>query len=259
MFRYYILLLLLFFVFFSCSTSELETGDILARVGYNKLSFKDLPDDLKTPPFNKKRIRFFVNKWVDEIVLFSTAKKEGFLNDNLLLKKRDLYFKKLIISSFLDTKTLYRGNIKKEDVLLYYNKNKLSFLRKKDGVFVRHFKTDDLIKAKKIKKILLKKNKEKNLDRFLEGSSYVLKGELEPKIDISLFEEKGSFVGPVQTENGFHVFDILSKHKKGSVVGLEEVHDEIYQRLIKKKSFSDASFLLDSLRGEMDVFINPNY
>ena len=43
------------------------------------------------------------------------------------------------------------------------------------------------------------------------------------------------------------------------MVGLEEVHDEIYQRLIKKKSFSDASFLLDSLKGEMDVFINPNY
>ena len=55
------------------------------------------------------------------------------------------------------------------------------------------------------------------------------------------------------------MFEVISRHEKGSLFGLEEVHDEIYQRLVKKKTSVRSSFLLDSLKENSSFFINPNY
>ena len=42
-------------------------------------------------------------------------------------------------------------------------------------------------------------------------------------------------------------------------MGLENVHDKIYQRLLKQKQLVSAADLLDSLKEKSTVFINSNY
>jgi len=42
-------------------------------------------------------------------------------------------------------------------------------------------------------------------------------------------------------------------------VGLEDVYDKIYQRLLKQKQVVLAVDLLDSLKEKSNVFINSNY
>jgi parvulin-like peptidyl-prolyl isomerase len=88
----------------------------------------------------------------------------------------------------------------------------------------------------------------------------VTRGFLVKKLDIAIFKnKKGSIVGPIRTASGYHVIKILNKYKKGSKVGLEDVYDKIYQRLLKQKQVVLAVDLLDSLKEKSNVFINSNY
>ena len=245
--------------FFSCSSVEKTDEVVLARVGTQRLLVKDLPKDLKTPPLNKKKIAFFIKKWVNNSLLFGAARKEGLLKDKTLIKERDFFYKKLVISTFLETMALSNFNISKEEVLNHYKKNKDSFVRKKESLFVRFFISSSLFEAKKTKKRLIGNKEKPKPDLFFSDSKYIEKGYFIPKIDNILFKTKGVFVGPVETEKGFYVFEVISRHEKGSLFGLEEVHDEIYQRLVKKKTSVRSSFLLDSLKENSSFFINPNY
>jgi len=88
----------------------------------------------------------------------------------------------------------------------------------------------------------------------------VEKGFLVKELDIAIFNnKKGSVVGPIRTANGYHVIKVVKKYKKGSKVGLEDVYDKIYQRLLKQKQVMLSTDLLDSLKEKSHVFINSNY
>ena len=47
--------------------------------------------------------------------------------------------------------------------------------------------------------------------------------------------------------------------KKEQKFGLELAHDEIYQRLLKKKKSEYKNKLIDSLKSETNIFINSKY
>jgi hypothetical protein len=55
------------------------------------------------------------------------------------------------------------------------------------------------------------------------------------------------------------VFDVVRRYSKGSIIGLDASYDEIYQRLAKQKSAMLSSQLLDSLKNDINIFINSNY
>lgn len=252
---------IIIFLFFILSCSSVKDNDdvVLARVGKKKLFFKNLPTQLVKPGMNKKDISVFVNTWVNNQVLFGEAKKEGFLNDRVLKEKTEKYYKDLVISSFIETKTSVVSEITKKAVLTYYNNNKSSFIRKKDGVFARHFLSGSLDSAKKIKNQLSRTKKSFNVDKYLKDSGYIQRGTLSKEINDLIFNSKQPLVGPVFFNKKHHIFEVVSRYKKGSFFGLEDVHDEIYQRLIKKVNIKGTSLLLDSLKRESDVFINLNY
>ena len=65
----------------------------------------------------------------------------------------------------------------------------------------------------------------------------------------------GDVLGPKEHNKNFHVFQILQKHKKGTLIGLEKVYDEIYQRLFKEKEILAIEAVLDSLYLKSDVFV----
>ena len=250
----------LFYVFFSSCDKTLENGDlVLARVGSEKLFFKDLPKNIISPNIDRNKISFFVDSWVNEQVLFKSARKEGLLNDSFLKEKRDDYYKKIVISSYVKIKSKGLNEVKKEDVLDFYNKNKVSFVRKEPTFFARHFVTEDLSIAKKIKKELLKTEKSFNVDLYLKGSGFVEKNSLPETLNTLLFNTKENVVGPVFFDKKNHVYEKVSFYEKGSFLGIEDVYDEILQRLIKKEEITKSLSLLDSLKQRDDVFINLKY
>ena len=251
-------LLIFIFLFFGCS-KENQADPPLARVGSSVL----LEDDIDNK-MTEEKVFDFVENWVTEKVLIEKAKKAGFFKDKRLKEERDLFYNKLVISSFIDNSLTKDIIISKEEVLDYYNSSKGFFSRKQEEVFVHHFFSKEIEQLRSIKRQLLKGKSRKNTTKIRENynveSVFVKKGFSVKDIDNALFKNnKTGFIGPIRTELGFHLFDIIKRYKKGSELGLESSYDEIYQRLLKKKKSINKKSFVDSLKRNTNIFINSKY
>ncbi len=255
-------LVFLFFGVFSCSSEKGVEQNVVARVNDDALT-KEMLNDLTLEGLRSpKELAHATNRWVEKRLLYNAAIKEGLKKDNNLIKKKETFYKNLLISSFLDIKTKKNILVKKKEVSAYYNKNKKSFTREEEEVFVKHFVLPTKKEGRRTVSILQKNKKGKDVEIFLK------KHKAETKL-LKRNNHEGGFVGfvfkgsvgdvlgPKKHKNSFHVFKIIKKHKKGSIRGLELVYDEIYQRLYKKKELERLSLILDSLYVNSDVYISP--
>ena len=159
------------------------------------------------------------------------------------------------------TQTGTNIKINKDMVLLFYKQNKEMFVRNSDEAFVHHYQALQLNDARFIRKTLLKRNKKKlkEIESFRIESRAIKKGYLLSDLDRAVFKSKESIIGPVGALSTHHVFDVVRRYSKGSIIGLDASYDEIYQRLAKQKSAMLSTRLLDSLKRDNNIFINSNY
>ena len=138
----------------SCSMEKDDETEVLARVNDHVLTIKKLENLL--PPGNRtdNQIKKFVYSWVENILLYDAAVKSGLKEDLALLAMRDLFYRKLLGSTFIRTQTQGNTTITDNDVRKYYQKNKLSFSRSVENAVVRSFVASSMEEARKIKKIL---------------------------------------------------------------------------------------------------------
>jgi hypothetical protein len=256
--------LIFFFIVFvvSCykdSNKEIDDG-AYARVGSIELTQEDLVlFNKKTPDL--RTLNSSIKSWIDETVLFSEAVKNGFENDMVLQRKRDSYYRKLIITSFVESVIASKVSVSNDDVRLYYKRNRSDFTRVLDEVKIEQY----IVKSKKVADRLVDSfNSKKNIDlsKFdIESikTETVQRGTFAKGIDNMLFVKRRRFVGPVVLGKDISVLKVLDINKEGSIKGLNDVYDEIYQRIFKIKSLKVQEFLIDSLKKNVNISINPKY
>ena len=235
-------------------------GDVYARVGPVELTQEDLVlFNNKTP--GSKTLNNSIKNWIDETVLFSEAMKNGFENDVVLQRKRDSYYRELIITSFVESVIASKVSISNDDVRLYYKRNKGEFARVLDEVRIEQY----IVKSKKdAGRLVASFNSKKNIDlsKFdieLVKTETVQRGTFTKNIDDMLFVKRKGVVGPVVLGKDISVLKVLNINKQGSIKGLNDVYDEIYQRIFKIKSIEAQESLLDSLKKTVNISINPRY
>ena len=251
-----------FFMFFlfSCETKKKDVSDVLARVSGKSLTIKKAQKLNPGKPLNKETISKIVSDWITNTVLLKKGIEMDIHKDSLLLKKRDLFFNNLVISSFLNQSHHPKISISNKEVLNYYNKNKESFSRETDEVFLEHYFTEKSVFSKKLKSFfVLNKKIDINISDFLLESKTVKKGRSSDEFISVIFDNESEIIGPIRSKKGYHFFKILNRYKKGSSKGLEMVYDEIFQRLYKKKEKNRSLFLLDSIKNTEEIYINPKY
>ena len=96
-------------------------------------------------------------------------------------------------------------------------------------------------------------------DIELVKTEIVQRGTFAKSIDNMLFVKMRKVVGPVVLGKDISVLKVLDINKQGSIKGLNDVYDEIYQRIFKIKSLEVQEFLLDSLKKTVNISINPKY
>ena len=74
-----------------------------------------------------------------------------------------------------------------------------------------------------------------------------------------LFVKRRGVVGPIVLGKDISVLKVLGINKQGSIKGLNDVYDEIYQRVFMIKSIDVKESLLDRLKKNVKISINPNY
>ena len=248
----------------SCSVQEKDNSVVLARVNDRVLTVKKLERLLPPKSRTEDQLKSFIHTWVDNALYYDAALKDGLLGDGRLSNERDRYYKKIVIGSYVQTKTSSSVVVSNSDIREYYDENPSGFIRQNDEAYVYHFFTNKLSDARSIRSKLLKKQKADTTSELFNTygveKKTVTRGFLVKELDIAIFKnKKGSIVGPIRTASGYHVIKIVKKYKKGSKVGLEGVYDKIYQRLLKQKQVVLVADLLDSLKEKSSVFINLNY
>ena len=151
----------LFFIclfLFSCETKKQDTSDVLARVGDETLTFKKATALNGGSVLMKEKLPGLVQDWVTNTVLLKKAKSLGIDQDSSIIKKRDVYFNDLIVSSFINHSFKPNIEISKKEVLDYYKNNKEGFSRGSDEVFLEHYFTEDIGVSKKLSSFLLSVN-----------------------------------------------------------------------------------------------------
>jgi hypothetical protein len=250
----------LMFFLFSCETKKKDNSDVLARVSGKTLTIKKAQKLNSGKPLNEETISKIVSDWINNTVLLKKGIEMDIHKDSLLIKKRNTFFNNLVISSFLNQINHQKISVSNEEVLNYYNKNKESFSRETDEVFLEHYFTEKSIFSKKLKSFfILNKKTDINVSDFLLESKTVKKGRTSDQFNTIIFDNESEVIGPIRTKKGYHFFKILSRYKEGSNKGLEMVYDEVFQRLYKKKERKHSLFLLDSIKNTEEIYINPKY
>ena len=131
----------LIFFLFSCETKKKDDSEVLARVSGKTLTIKKAQKLNQKKPLDKETIPKIVSDWVTNTVLLKKGIEMDLHKDSLLLKKRDVFFNSLVISSFLNQSHQTKIYISNKEILDYYNKNKESFSRETDEVFLEHYFT----------------------------------------------------------------------------------------------------------------------
>ena len=258
--RLLIFCLIVFVVSCYKDSNKKIVDDVYARVGPVELTQEGLVlFNNKTP--DSKTLNSSIKNWIDETVLFSEAMKSGFENDVVLQRKRDSYYRELIIASFVESVIASRVSVSNDDVRLYYKRNKGEFVRALDEVRVEQY----IVKSKKVaNRLAASFNSKKNIDlsKFdieLVKTETVQRGTFAKDIDSMLFIKRRRVVGPIVLGKDISVLKVLEINKQGSIKGLNDVYDEIYQRVFKIKSLRVQESLLDSLKKTVNISINPKY
>ena len=253
---------IVFFIFVSCSNNGEEPEEVFARVGNKTLTKKDLVEMKKVGLVSEGSISNLVNNWVEKTLLYNAAINTNLDKDIVLAKKRDIFYKNLLISSFLDIKSKKEIIVSKKEISNYYKENKKSFTRNSDEILLKHFVLPTNKEAKKVKSFLKSNKKGKELEalvkKYKPETKTVKEGLIGDNLISFVFKYSvGDVVGPKVIKGSYHVFDILKKHNKKSVKGLEVVYDEIHQRIFKTKKIQFLDSVLDSLFLNNDVYISP--
>jgi len=257
----FIFILNLFLFFGACTTKKDFDSTPVARVNDTFLTLSDIKKELNTNLTSDDDVAKYAHEWVDEQLLFQAALNENLNLDKSLLKKRDIYYRKLLANTFLTTVAAPKASINNNDIKKYYSKNKTSFVRKSDEAIVYHFLTENKSEANKIRKILISNSSGKaRKDLFFKHKTEpitVKKGFLIKDLDKWIFSKtKKSVIGPVFSDSKYHVVQIIKKHKKGSVVSLDRAYDEIYNRLLQNEKKIALNSVMDSLRNSSTIYIN---
>ncbi len=257
----YLILLFVYVSLLACSSKKEFDSPPAARVNDVFLTEKQMQESFAGDIVGKGDVGRYVHEWVEEQLLYQAALHERLNLDGDLLEKRDSYYRKILGYAYLDLVSSREISIQKNQIKKYYNTNKESFKRKYDEALVYHFTVDDKKSALKIKKILLGSNSGKKrkdlLLRYSVEPTIIKKGFLIKDMERNIFSKKAkSVIGPISINESYHVVQIIKKHKKGSLLGLDRVYDEIYSRLLQKEKSIILSSVLDSLRNASTIYIN---
>ena len=257
--------LFLFFLLclLSCSLEKDDETEILARVNDHVLTINKLENLLPPGSRTDNQIKKFVYSWVENVLLYEAAIKSGLKEDAGLLAARDLFYRKLLGSTFIRARTQGNTTVTDNSVRKYYQKNKPSFSRSVEGAVIRSIAAPSMEEAQNIKKTLSNprttKKKAELFKKYTVETKTVKKGHMTKNLDAAVFSgKKNNLLGPIVSNNYYYVIEILRFNRVGTIKGLEEVYDEIYQRLLKENEGVLFQAVLDSLYTASTVFITSN-
>ena len=245
----------------SCGTKQPADDQIVAQVGNSYLTKTSLNKIILEHDDNSTLRNALINQWIESELLYQAALRKGMDHDVKLNDMLHEYSRQLLGSAFLESIRFPTIAIPNDSIRSFYLKNKTNFIRSEDCAKIYHFIVETRKQAEDLTTKLRRPSRDfdrKDLYVYHNADlSTVYKNSLLKDLNNAVFNSRRSnaVVGPVRTKFGYHVIEIISRSKKGSQIGLDEVYDEIRQRLLNEYYSERTFFIIDSLKAAFPVKI----
>ena len=256
-------LFLIFILFLFCCGNK-SNEECIARVGNNCLTKEELmhmiPESKKMGVIDRKYLNSLVSSWIKNEILFQKAKDYHFDKDKSLKYKADKYFRDLVVDEYLKYYFQSEINFSEDKIKEYYEKNKDLYIRDSKAAKVKHFFTKKYDVAKRVKNIISSNNyqlKDELDSIYTFKVQYIEFKNCIQEIGQLLFQNRPlKYYGPIVTDFGYHVIEVLERYDKDSYKKLSEVRDDIYKRLVHRKILENYVSFVDSLKNTTEWQLN---
>lgn len=240
--------------------SKVKNDEYIAKVGDQYLNKEQLlrmiPESKKISSMDKNYLNSIISKWVKNEVLYQNAKKYHFDRDQNLKYKAEKYFRDLVIDKYMEYNFQNNIDFSEKQLKIFYNQNKELYKRDSKAAKVKHFFTEKYDIAKKVKNIISSGNS--NYEDKLDTSytftvQYIQSGECIEEINELIFKNRPlKYYGPVVSDFGYHVIEVLERYDAGSYKSFSQVREDIYKRLVHIKIMKNYVTFVDSLKNQAD-------
>ena len=247
-----IVVIVCFLALTSCNNKH-DSDEVLARVGNSVLTKEAVL--IRDPEYRATDVENQVTQWINTELLYLAGLGAGFNKDFTIINKVDDYRKKLIGQTYLNLTLQSRVRVSIEEIKSFYIEQKETFKRRRGEALIYSFIVETKKDANKIKVTLERGsgNKKRNELFVKHGVSAVSvkEGELLPPINKLVFGgSKTNYVGPIKTGNRFIVVEIIKRFPRGTYRSLDDVYDNIYLVIQKRKAAIQSASIVDSLKQE---------
>lgn len=258
----FVLLFLGTFLLISCGRSS-PPENYLVRVEDSYLTMDDMKfisiinPDGKVP---KGQLQSFLNEWINTEMLAQQALKKDIDQDPYLESRLNAYYKSLLADTYIRYHIYKSISVSEQEIQNYYNEHRQIFMWEHDAAEVVHYSTEQQDTARVIYNILRNGTpEEKSLlyQRNQPETKIITYQDVIPELGDVIFNTKAQGVlNIIESEFGYHIVVVNQRFNAGSYQEIDQVRDEIRQRLIVTKQKRHYYQVLDSLKGVMNVEIN---
>ncbi|RKY82735.1 hypothetical protein DRQ07_00420 [candidate division KSB1 bacterium] len=256
--------ILVVFLLFSCSTKD--GSDIVAQVDGSVLTRAQLKKQIERLGLRQDQEHEFVEKWINDQLLYLEAKRQGFDKSKDLREELERVKKEFMIQKLLEKTYAEKIKVTEEEIASYYHNNMDLFKVNEDEVRIQHILTKTRAEAglamKEIKagKAFKDVAKERSIGPFAGHGGdigFFTKKDVIPEVARYAFRIPEGSLSPIfKSVHGYHILKVLKKRKKGSIKDLDDIRDEIAQRIRVTKERSVYYDLLFQLQHSEKISIN---
>ena len=248
-------ILFVFLTAFSFCNNSNEPVDYIARVNDVYLTtnyIRNIYLDMDSDNFaSDDYLKSITSIWVKNEILYQQAERYHFDKEESIQYKIENYKKQLIIDSYVHFLLQTNIDVSENEIRNFYFQNRSSFLRDVDEAKVSHLILENFDESNRIKNVLRSRNR-REIDQLFNNYNFetkvVRRGESIKELDKTIFESpQRTVLGPIPSDYGYHIIDVLSRSKAGSIRSIDDVRNEILQKLTQSKIQDYYNAYIDSL------------
>lgn len=248
-----------------CNTGS-EGNEVVARVENSVLTNEELNRRIIWKGLGEEQKRKYVENWINRELLYKEALQQNLNKTPDLELEIEQVKKEFLINRLVDKTFAEKVKITEREIESYYNKNQHLFKVQEDERWVLHLLTDTRAKAREaLQEIKAGKDFQDVVSIYSSGIfkenngdlGYIKREDVIDEISQTAFSmAKDGVSDIIRSKYGYHIVKVIDIREKGDIEKLEQVRNEILQRLRISKEKALYYDLLAELQNKYKVYIN---
>lgn len=259
-----------FIIFGGMITSGCNNGsagdEVVARVENSVLTNEELNRRIIWKGLGEEQKRKYVENWINRELLYKEAIQQNLDKTPDLELEIEQVKKEFLVNRLVDKTFAEKIKITEQEIESYYNKNQNLFKVQDDERWVLHLLTNTREEAREaLQEINAGKDFQEVVSAYSSGIfkdnngdlGFIKRGDVIDEISQVAFSlAKDAVSGIIRSPYGYHIIKVIDIREEGDIEKLEQVRNEIIQRLRISKEKALYYDLLAELQNKYEVYIN---